>query len=324
MTADANPDLLVCAGEFFTDLIFTDLQELPHLGQEVKSDSFAISTGGGAAITATSAALLGRPTELVTVWGSSALDEDSRKTIESAGVSSSWAQIRPDLVSGVTVAVSTREDRYFLTYPGASRVVEEYLLREGTLDRVGRAGHVHFALTPSSWKEFRNAVRRIRGGGTTVSWDLGWDPAAGGSKGFRELCQELDVLFLNEMEAREYAQAGSAREALAYFSSPRNTVVIKQGAAGAVAVQHGDDPVRMSAIEVEAVESTGAGDAFNGGFLHAWMSGRAVEEALLAGNICGGLSTRSLGGVDALPSRTEFDQQLGRLEGRGMAAGAGG
>lgn len=97
MTGAADPDRLVCAGEFFTDLIFSDLEELPSLGQEVKTDAFAISIGGGAAITATAAARLGRPTELVTVWGSSVLDGEARIRLEASGVSCSLAQIRPDL-----------------------------------------------------------------------------------------------------------------------------------------------------------------------------------------------------------------------------------
>lgn len=319
MTGAVNPEQLVCAGEFFTDLIFSDLEELPILGQEVKTDDFTISIGGGAAITATAAALLGRPTELVTVWGSSALDGEARNRLADSGVSCSGAQLREDLVSGVTVAVSTREDRYFLTYPGASRAVEQHLLKERTLERMGRSGHIHFALTPSSWSPFRGAVRRLRAGGSTVSWDLGWDPAAGGSRAFRDLCRELDLVFLNEVEACKYAGARSDREALAYFAHPDNTVVIKQGAAGAVVSHNASQPVRKDAIEVDAIESTGAGDAFNGGFLHAWMAGKAADEALLAGNVCGGLSTRSPGGVNALPSRSEFDHQLGRVERPGIA-----
>ena len=73
MTFPRDPPLLVCAGEFYTDLIFFDLDGLPAPGEEVKTDKFAVSPGGGAAITAATAALLERPVELVTVWGKSCL-----------------------------------------------------------------------------------------------------------------------------------------------------------------------------------------------------------------------------------------------------------
>ncbi|MDE0626794.1 MAG: carbohydrate kinase family protein [Bryobacterales bacterium] len=323
MAATASPGKLVCAGEFYTDLIFFGLERLPSLGQEVKTDQFAISTGGRAAITATAAALLGCATELITVWGDSALDSEARIGLEASGVDCSSAAVRPDEMSGISVAVSTREDRCFLTYPGTSRAVEQHLLDEQTVSNMGRAGHVHFALAPRSWAAFRQAVRRLRRGGSTVSWDLGWDPAAGGSRGFRDLCRELDVVFLNEDEARRYAGAGSTQEALSYFARPHSTVVIKRGASGAIGSRAAGPPIHVGAIRVEAIETTGAGDAFNGGFLHSWLAGEALQTSLLAGNICGGLSTRAAGGVKALPTRAEFDGHLGRLKGLGTAGSKG-
>ena len=269
----------------------------------------------GAAITAVTAALLGRSTELVTVWGDSSLDADARAQLDNAGVSWSGSRIEPNAMSGLSVAVSTREDRYFLTHPGANRAVEEHLLSAETLKCASLAGHVHFALTPSRWESFRDAVERIRENGATVSWDLGWDPLAGKSRGFRDLCLELDVLFLNEMEACRYAGASSAQEALEYFQHPDNTVVIKQGAAGSIASRSAIAPVHVKGLAIEAVETTGAGDAFDGGFLHAWMAGRELDEALRWGNVCGGLSTRLPGGIQALPDREEFNQRLAWLAG---------
>lgn len=313
MTRPANSEVLVCAGEFFTDLIFFDLDHLPRLGTETKTDTFAISMGGGAAITALAAAHLGRRTELLTVWGDSALDAEARGRLDMAGVCWTGSWIQQTERSGLSVAVSTRDDRYFLTHPGANRAVEEYLLRAETIERMSRAGHVHFALTPNRWQSFRDAVKRIRQDGVTVSWDLGWDPDVGGSPGFRDLCCELDVLFLNEMEACKYAGASSVQEALEHFREPHNTVVIKLGAAGAIASRGSSTPVQVEGIGIEAIETTGAGDAFDGGFLHAWMAGRQLQDALLWGNICGGLSTRLPGGAQALPDREEFEQQLARL-----------
>ncbi len=313
MTTCANTELLVCAGEFFTDFIFFDLDRLPRLGQETKTDNFATSLGGGAAIAAVAASLLGRSTELVTVWGDSSLDAEARRRLDKAGVSWCGSPIRPNEMSGLSVAVSTREDRYFLTHPGINHAVEEHLLSAAILARASLAGHVHFALTPSRWEAFRTAIKRIKKNGTTVSWDLGWDPEAGRGQGFQDLCLDLDVLFFNEMEACKYSGATSARGALEHFQRPHNTVVIKQGAAGAIASSSATGPVHVEGIGVEAMESTGAGDAFDGGFLHAWMAGRDVAEALLWGNICGGLSARLPGGVQALPDRAEFDQRLARL-----------
>lgn len=311
MAAPTNAERLVCAGEFFTDLIFFDLKALPTLGEEIKTDAFASSPGGGAAITAIAAARLGCPAELVTVWGDSMLEAEARKRLEEAGVSLAGSRLRPGAEPGVTVAVSTREDRCFLTSPGANRFVAAHLVEAETLNRIGHARHVHFALVPDRWEPFLNAIERLQQGGTTVSWDLGWDPAAGRSADFQDLRRQLDVLFLNETEALRYADARSPQEALARFAPARNTVVIKRSAAGAMACSEGGAPAEVAGIAVDAVETTGAGDAFNGGFLHAWMAGMSLEKALWAGNICGGLSTRAAGGVQALPTRAEFERHFG-------------
>ncbi len=310
MPDPVSRELLACAGEVFTDLIFFGLDRLPHLGEEVKTQNFAISAGGGAAITAAAAALLGRSTQLVAAWGTSQWDSEARTRIEDLGVACTWSHCGPDAASGITVALGTAEDRCFVTRPCTGEILESHLLGVETLERLGRSGHVHLALAPDRMAAFRTAVSRLQAGGSTVSWDLGWNPSIGRSPEFQALCRELDILFLNEMEACAYADVPSAKEALERFSRPSNTVVVKLGAAGSIASQRGAELVYVEGIEVEAVDTTGAGDAFDGGFLHAWMEGRALDQALRAGNICGGLSTRSPGGCPALPTKEEFRDRL--------------
>ena len=306
---------MACAGEFYVDLIFFDLTAVPALGEEVKTDRFAMSLGGGAAITASAAACLGRPAELATVWGDTAMDAEARKQLDARGVSYSPSRIQNGSTTGLSVAVSTREDRFFLTHPGANRLVAEHLLAVSTMAAMGEAGHVHFALSPPRWEPFVRVIEGLQRRGTTVSWDLGWNPEAASSPGFSEICKRLDVIFFNEIEALRYAGTADVPAALNAFARPGNIVVIKRGASGAIASRHGNRPVEAPAIEVEAIESTGAGDAFNGGFLHAWMDGAALDEALLAGNVCGGLSTRSPGGTASLPTSAEFRAALGRRRG---------
>ena len=135
---------------------------------------------------------------------------------------------------------------------------------------------------------------------------------AAAAPGFREVCHQLDVLFLNQMEALRYTGAARLAEALRRLSNADNTVVVKKGEQGAIATARGSESVEVASIRVDALESTGAGDAFNGGFLNAWMDGAPLRDCLLAGNICGSLSTRSPGGVDSLPSRAEFLAFLNR------------
>ncbi len=312
MTKDATAgnarDLLVTAGDFFLDLIFYDLDRLPELGEELKTEQFAFSPGGGAAITAAAAARLGRPAALVTVWGDSPLDRAARSLLDELGVGCNWTRVEPNSMSGLSVAVSTRADRYFLTYPGANRLVESFLLSAPCREKISQAGHVHFALTPTDWAPFCHLVTQLQSAEVTVSWDLGWDPAAISSAGFRRLWGLLDVLFLNEMEALRYTGAQDVGQAIEKLRTPRNLVVVKLGSRGAIAAGQGAHIFDVPAIQIPALETTGAGDAFNGGFLNAWMEGAELAACLQAGNVCGGLSTRAAGGVTSLPSLEEYQR----------------
>ena len=315
--ANLSDSVLACAGEFYTDLVFFGLEQLPRLGEEVKTDCFCVSPGGGAAITAGAASQLGRTATLTTVFGQPAFGSKPEALLAAAGIGTACCRTLTDSHSGITVSVSARDDRSFVTHPGANKKIENHLLRRDTFARLTDADHVHFALTPTRWEAFAVAVAELRRRGTTTSWDLGWNPAAGRSAGFRNLCETLDVVFLNEMEGLCYADASSTDRAVERLATPANVVVIKCGKDGAIASDRGSAPVRANAIEVDAIETTGAGDAFNGGFLNAWMNGTPVKDALVAGNICGGMSTRRAGGWDGLPTRAEFERELRRFGSRG-------
>ena len=110
MTGRANPEQLVCAGEFFTDLIFFDLERLPSLGEEHRTGNFAISPGGGAAITRRRSSTSGVPDQIghslgrIPRW-----KPNPGGLLEEKGVSCSWSQMRSDAMSGVTGRRSPRE-----------------------------------------------------------------------------------------------------------------------------------------------------------------------------------------------------------------------
>jgi sugar/nucleoside kinase (ribokinase family) len=86
-------------------------------------------------------------------------------------------------------------------------------------------------------------------------------------------------------------------------------VVIKNGAGGAFAY-HGDETYYEPAIHVEPVDTTGAGDVFNAGFLAATLSGHDLPTALHWGAFCGGRSTLGPGGATTAPTRAELDAWL--------------
>jgi sugar/nucleoside kinase (ribokinase family) len=69
----------------------------------------------------------------------------------------------------------------------------------------------------------------------------------------------------------------------------------------------GDEVVRVPAYPVETVDTTGAGDSFNAGFLHRWLAGAPIADCLRLGAACGALSTLGLGGTAAQPTLEEAE-----------------
>jgi sugar/nucleoside kinase (ribokinase family) len=303
---------LMMAGEFFFDLIFHHLPRLPRLGEELKTDNFALALGGGAVNTALTVARLGRRVELASAVGDTVLDSFALSELRRGKVNTRSVRQEKGSMGAITVSVSLRRDRYFLTYMGANAAVERHLLSAALRRRFGRARHVHFGLSPRRWEPFVRLVRWLRGRGVSTSWDLGWNPQAAREPAFRRLCGLLDVAFYNRDEALRYSGAATPRAALKRLGQAGQCVVIKLGAKGAVAVGPDGRVSSASAHKVHATETTGAGDAFNGGFLHAWVSGGRLSECLRAGNICGALSTRVPGGSAGTPSRAELARLLRR------------
>src|SRR4051812_1110230 len=107
--------LVAVIGEFFVDHIFSDFNFLPRLGEECFARRYAREVGGGAAITACGLAKLGIDVLAVGSIGR----EDGQwvlQRLNSFGVDCSNLHVEPDETTGVTVSVSTREDRPFFSY----------------------------------------------------------------------------------------------------------------------------------------------------------------------------------------------------------------
>jgi sugar/nucleoside kinase (ribokinase family) len=139
----------------------------------------------------------------------------------------------------------------------------------------------------------------------TTSWDFGWNPSLRSQTGFTALVGSVDFVFVNENESAMYARTSRASSAVAFWRRAARTTVIKLGKRGSRWIAGAID-VEAPAPRVRAVDTTGAGDAFNGGFLFAQLGGRPARDCLRAGNFVGARSTLAAGGLDALPRRQEL------------------
>jgi ribokinase len=282
---------LVTAGEAFDDVVFHGLAEVPRLGEEIRTDRLLRSPGGGAVITAIAASRLG-----LHCGAFGGFSSDAARVLRNEGVRVRNLRRRGE-AAPMSVAISTPQDRAFVTFTGMNDRLPGRLRR--ALARV-RARHVHLAFCPRSCRPWRTVVDSLRRNGIGTSWDFGWNPALRDDPQFWTLATSVDCLFVNRDEALAYSGTRSLAQALDRWRAAPGLVVVKLGAAGARVVGSAVN-IRERAVAVRVVDTTGAGDAFNAGFLAARLRGLDLRDALQLANRVGALSTRRPGGLAGLP-----------------------
>ena len=210
--AQAKQRLLVF-GEFFLDLVFYDLPQVPKMGEEVKTSRFATFPGGGVATTAMVARELGTPTSVITRVGEDARMNPAWQKLVQSGVSIEACSFDKHLPTALTVCASYDRDRMMITQDAINRNLDKLLAMPGAKKQLRRAKHLHLAcaLWPlSSWKL---TIGRLKGSGLALSADLGWNPQLWQSQHWLPLLKHFDFVFPNEQEARAMTQERSVEKA---------------------------------------------------------------------------------------------------------------
>lgn len=298
---------VLVVGEINVDLILQNYHAFPAPGREVLVDDFVMTLGSASAIAAMGLARLGTAVAFLGKVGADEYGEFCLKTMTRAGIDTSRVVRDPSLKTGVTVSISSPQDRAFLTFLGSITALTGAEVTDEGPDVLAGFDHLHVSsyflqegLRPSIGEIFRRASRR----GLSTSLDPGFDPSERWEGDLVETLDEVDVFFPNEVELEALTGEADPAVALRRLRNVRALTVAKLGRRGAM-VLDGDRLVHVPAFEIDPVDTTGAGDSFNAGFLHQWLQGRALEECLQFGAACGALSTRGLGGVSAQATLNE-------------------
>jgi sugar/nucleoside kinase (ribokinase family) len=300
---------VIVIGELNVDLIAIGLVSPPTLGQEVLASDFQITLGSASAIFACGLSRLGYPVTFISQIGDDEFGEFCLGMLRRAGLQTDRVIKSPQLKTGVTLSLSTRRDRALVTYPGAIAELEHEQIPAAVLD-----GHSHLHMTsyflqqklqPSFPRLFAEARRR----GLTTSFDPNADPALGWNEEIREVIARTDILFVNEPEAKQLTKREDVNESLRLLGGSVPCVVIKIGSRGAAAIR-GAEIVFVHGFQIEAVDTTGAGDSFAAGFVHGFLERRTLRECLEIGNACGALSTLQAGGTAGQPDGVQLNHFL--------------
>ncbi|HEY6375626.1 MAG TPA: PfkB family carbohydrate kinase, partial [Edaphobacter sp.] len=158
-------------------------------------------------------------------------------------------------------------------------------------------------------------LRSLREDGITISADFGWNPDISINQ-LISIIRHCEFIFPNQHEACAITQTTTARRALEKLHEWVRVPVVKLGSKGAMLMSDGN-VYRQPALRGAIVDATGAGDAFNGGFLHEFLRGSHWDDCLRAGNICGSLAATAPGGSLGLPAYSEFAKHMRNLRNTG-------
>jgi sugar/nucleoside kinase (ribokinase family) len=284
---------ILVIGDVMTDVIVRP--EGPIARGSDRRASITVQPGGSAANQAAWLASFGVSVDFVARVGAADLESETER-LKAIGVT-------PHLVSdpihetGRLIAlIDAGGERSFLTDRGANEGLEARDIPDALIasaSHINLSGYSFFAPSP------RAAVLDVmrRAGEKSVSID----PASAeflrevGADNFLAWTQGATILFPNEEEAAILAGSDDLETQCARLASRYPLVVIKRGAAGAEAA-NGERRWRVDAPRIEAVDTTGAGDAFVAGFLAARITGADIQLALERAAAAGAAASTIVGG----------------------------
>jgi sugar/nucleoside kinase (ribokinase family) len=286
MNDTSTSNAVLCAGRLYCDLVFTGAASFPKMGTETFSKDLTLHAGGGAFITAAAFSALGWKASVLATFPAPPFDTIARDDFEKFNVDASLcAEAARNSAPQITVAIAGEEDRAFLSHKAGSALPDIEV--PGASYR-----HLHIGEL-RSLIEHPNLIPMARNSGMTISVDCGWDSELlGQGQKMTELLSKTDIFLPNKTEFDHLIASGL----------PKNTApltVVKCGADGSQSLENGEwiiEPTKRAIV----VDATGAGDAFNGGFLSSWLKGKSLRTCLADGNQCGRLSVLQAGGTGGL------------------------
>ena len=298
---------ILVAGEINADLVLRNVSPFPAPGREVLVSESELVLGSASAICASGLARLGNRVVFSGRVGNDLFGRFCLEEMSRSGIGIDHVIVDKGTTTGITVSISSGRDRALVTFLGA---IAEFAAEDVPDAAFDGASHLHvagFFLQTRLRAGLPDLFRRAHQRGLTTSLDSGHDPEGEWRGGLEEALREADLFFPNREEIRSISGSEDLEDALRSFGATR--VVAKLGPSGA-AILNGGSMVRVPAPEVDVVDTTGAGDSFDAGFLHAWLRGCPAEECLRYGVAAGSLSTRALGGTKAQPTLEELEAFL--------------
>jgi sugar/nucleoside kinase (ribokinase family) len=274
---------ILCIGDAALDVIVKMQTEI-HVGSDTTSQ-ISMHGGGAAANTATWLAQLGHSVFFSCRLGDDAAGHAISSEFDLWKIEHQKTFLENEKTGVVVVLVDDKGDRTMFPDSGANSGISERDLPDlRGFDAAYLSGYSLF--NPLSTNGVLRMVNEIK----EVGIPLIFDPASVGTmmafnrKRVIETLTHMDITIMNEDEARYIADCDSLDKALDFITEIVSIAVIKTGSSGAIARIRGSNTVISHADAVNAIDTTGAGDAFAAGFIPMWLESKDLLASMNAGN----------------------------------------
>ena len=300
---------IVVFGSYVTDLTSVS-PKIPVPGQTVIGSSFMTGPGGKGSNQAVAANRCGADVTMVTKVGKDAFGKLMTDFYKKENMDTDYVFVDDKLPTGAAlIMVSSETAQNLITViPGACQNITPEEV-EKCRPLIKDAAIILFQMEINTDALYA-AIRMAHEMGVTVAFNPA--PAAPIPD---EIMAMIDVITPNETEAQiltgvEVKDTASARKAAEVFKTKGvKNVIITLGSMGAYAFD-GEKDELLGRLHVNAIDSTGAGDAFNGGFVTALSRGMDIFTALRYSNCVGALSVTKKGTAPAMPYEAEVDEMF--------------
>lgn len=299
---------VVVLGELNIDLVLWDIP-FPENEKEKVARDMRFTMGSSSAITAHNLAVLGSKVGFIGKCGADTFGDFMIKGLQRGGVDTRGIIRDKKLKTGATIILANPPHKALLTYMGA---MTEMRMRDINWNFVKQARHLHlgcYYLQTGLIQDVPKIFSKAQNLGLTTSLDTNWDPSEKWDESLYEVLKYTDVFFPNDDEAIRIAHETSLEKAVEKLRKVVKILAVKRGKEGTL-VCSADEQYQIPGLSVEVIETTGAGDTFNAGFLYQFIRGKSMEECARFGNACGALAVTALGGTGAFQSKTEVKQKL--------------
>ena len=291
---------IAVVGSLNMDLTVT-APRIPHKGETILGHELQYHPGGKGANQAYAIAKLGAQVSMFGCVGHDAFGNQLVDNLEKAGAETKWILQKDNVKTGIALITVGEKDNTIVVVPGANSCVDDNYIKS-VKDELLQSSLVMMQLE-IPLPTVRYVCQICHEANIPVL--LNPAPAV---RLDADLLNQIKYITPNEHEAMIIYDDASSLEDL--LRNNPNKLIVTLGAKGAAVADYSGNTINVPAIEAEVIDTTGAGDTFNGALAVALTEGQPLYDALRFANVAAGLSVSKLGAQSGMPARSEVEAWL--------------